>query len=33
MADFKELDELLGFPEARAWEARYSLFPPERTTL
>ena len=24
MADFKELDELIGFPEARAWEARYS---------
>ena len=24
MADFNELDELIGFPEARAWEARYS---------
>ena len=24
MADFKELDELIGFPEARAWEAKYS---------
>lgn len=22
---FKELDELIGFPEVRAWEARYSL--------
>jgi len=25
MADFKELDELIGFPEARAWEAKYSV--------
>ena len=24
MADFKELDELIGFPEARAWEAKYT---------
>ncbi len=24
MADFSELDELIGFPEARAWEARYT---------
>ena len=24
MADFSELDELIGFPEARAWEAKYS---------
>ena len=24
MADFDELDELVGFPEARAWEAKYS---------
>ena len=28
MADFKELDELIGFPEARAWEAKYSAPPP-----
>ena len=27
MADFSELDELIGFPEARAWEAKYT--PPE----
>ena len=25
MADFSELDELVGFPEARAWEAQYTL--------
>lgn len=25
ITSFKELDELLGFPEVRAWEARYSL--------
>lgn len=25
MADFSELDELVGFPEARAWEAKYTL--------
>jgi 2-methylisocitrate lyase-like PEP mutase family enzyme len=25
MADFKELDELIGFPEARAWEAKYTV--------
>ncbi len=25
MISFKELDELIGFPEVRAWEARYSL--------
>jgi 2-methylisocitrate lyase-like PEP mutase family enzyme len=25
MIRFKELDELIGFPEVRAWEARYSL--------
>ena len=24
MADFEELDELIGFPEARAWEAKYT---------
>ncbi|NKB68269.1 MAG: carboxyvinyl-carboxyphosphonate phosphorylmutase [Candidatus Latescibacteria bacterium] len=24
MADFDELDQLIGFPEARAWEARYT---------
>ena len=24
MADFAELDELIGFPEARAWEAKYT---------
>ena len=24
MADFSELDELIGFPEAREWEAKYS---------
>ena len=24
MADFNELDELIGFPEAREWEARYT---------
>jgi len=25
MTRFKELDELIGFPEVRAWEAKYSL--------
>ena len=24
MADFKELDDLIGFPAARAWEAKYT---------
>ena len=28
MADFKELDELIGFPEARAWEAKYTAAEP-----
>ena len=29
MADFSELDELIGFPEARAWEARYTPGKPD----
>ncbi|MCI0526680.1 MAG: isocitrate lyase/phosphoenolpyruvate mutase family protein [Nitrospira sp.] len=29
MTSFQELDELIGFPEVRAWEARYSLNRPD----